>query len=53
MLRLDLCDYSDAYMKLAFKNNVPFAAFIPKINGFLIGNAENLDAAIPMYNLFE
>ena len=38
---------------LAFKNNAPFTDCISKINGVLIDNAENLDAAIPMCNLLE
>ena len=33
---------------LAFKNNAPFTDYISKINGVLIDNAENLDAAMPM-----
>ena len=38
---------------LAFKNNAPFASCISKINGVLIENAEDLDIAMPMYNLLE
>ena len=38
---------------LAFKNNAPFIGYISKINNTLIGNAEDLDVAIPMYNLIE
>ena len=45
-------------MKLAkkekiFKNNAPFINCISKINGIKIDNAEDLDVAMPMYNLLE
>ena len=39
--------------KLAFKNNAPFFSCISKINNALIGNAEDLDIVMPMYNLIE
>ena len=35
----------------AFRNNAPFINCISKINGF--NNAEDLDVAMPMYNLLE
>ena len=38
---------------LAFKNNAPFTNCISKINNVLIDNGEDLDVAIPMYNLLE
>ena len=38
---------------LAFKNNAPFTNWISKINNVLIDNAEDLDIAMPMYNLLE
>ena len=38
---------------LAFKNNAPFINCISKINGIKIDNAEDLDVAMPMYNLLE
>ena len=38
---------------LALKNNVPFINCISKINNVLIGNAEDLDIVMPMYNLIE
>ena len=38
---------------LAFKNNAPFISCILKINNMLIDNAEDLDVAMPMYNLIE
>ena len=45
---------NDAYdNKLAFKNNAPFFSCISKINNALIGNAEDLDIVMPMYNLIE
>ena len=69
MLRSDLCDFSDAYIvvertitlegdnnankqnkNLTFKNNVPF---ISKTNGGKIDNAEDLDVAMPTYNLLK
>ena len=39
--------------KLAFKNKAPFISCISKINNTLIGNAEDLDNVMPMYNLIE
>ena len=41
--------------KLTFKNNVPFISctFTYKINNTFIDNAEDLDIAMPMYNLLE
>ena len=39
--------------KLIFKNNAPFINCTSKITGIKIDNAEDLDVAIPMYNLFE
>ena len=59
MLRSDLCDYSDAYVwvkgkiTVTLKNNAPFISCISKINGKLVGNAEDLDIVMPMYNLLE
>ena len=44
----DVCD-----KKLAFKNNAPFVSCVSKINNTFIDNAEDLDVAIPMYNLLE
>ena len=38
---------------IAFKNNAPFSSYISKINSTLINNAEDLDIAMPMYNLLE
>ena len=38
---------------IAFKNNAPFINCISKINGVKIYNAEDLDVAMPMYNLLE
>ena len=37
----------------AFKNNAPFINCISKINGVKIDNAEDLDVAMPTYNLLE
>ena len=39
--------------KLVFKSNAPFINCISKINGIKIGNAEDLDVVMPMYNLLE
>ena len=38
---------------LAFKNHAPFTNCISKINNVLIGNAEDLDIVMPMYNFLE
>ena len=39
--------------KLAFKNNALFVSCISKINNTSIGNTEDLDVVMPMYNLLE
>ena len=39
--------------KLVFKNNSPFINCVSKINGVKIDNAEDLDVAMPVYNLLE
>ena len=39
--------------KLIFKNNAPFINCTSKITGIKIDNAEDLDVAMAMYNLFE
>ena len=38
---------------MVFKNNSPFINCISKINGVKIDNADDLDVAMPMYNLLE
>ena len=38
---------------LTFKDNAPFTNCISKNNNVLIGNAEDLDNVMPMYNLLE
>ena len=38
---------------LIFKDNAPFRSSISKINNTFIDNVDNLDIAIPMYNLLE
>ena len=63
MLRSDLCDFSDLLLKqtimsikemsLASKNSATFISCISNINNVLIGNAEDLDNVMPMYNLIE
>ena len=40
-------------MRLTKKNIAPFINCISKINGTKIGNAEDLDVVMPMYNLLE
>ena len=37
--------------ELTLKNNPPFRSCITKINTTFIGNAENLDIVMSMYNL--
>ena len=37
--------------KLILKNNAPFVSCITRINGELIEDADDLDIAMPMYNL--
>ena len=39
--------------KLTFKNNAPFWSCISKINSTFIGNPEDPDIVMPMYNLLE
>ena len=46
-------DDAKRYKSVAFKNNVPFINCISKINNVLIGNAEDLDLVMAMYNLLE
>ena len=65
LIRSDLRDCNDAYIvlirrvavvgtkKLAFKSNAPFKSYISKINKTFIGNAQNLDIAMAIYNLLE
>ena len=44
----------DGYNRnLILKNNAPFTSYISKINNVLIGNAEDLDILMSMYNLIE
>ena len=38
---------------VTFKNNAPFINCILKINGIKIDNTEDLDVAMPMYNVLE
>ena len=39
--------------KLIFKNNAPVRSCISKINNTFIGNADDLEIVMPMYNLLE
>ena len=38
---------------IVFQNNAPFTSCISKINNVLIDNADDLENAMPMYNLLE
>ena len=38
---------------LILKNNGPFSSYILKINNALVGNTEDLDVIMLMYNLIE
>ena len=38
---------------LILKNNAPFVSCITRINGELIGDADDLDIVMPMYNLLQ
>ena len=46
-------DRDEMIRQVILKNNAPFISCISKINGALVGNAENLDIVMPMYNLLE
>ena len=67
-LKSNLCDYAEAYIlingtirasaadgntRLALKNCAPFIKCNLEINDEHVDTAENLDIAIPMYNLIE
>ena len=54
LTKTDRRDFIDSRNRfLAFKNNAPFTNCTSKINNVLIDNAEDLDVAMPMYNLLE
>ena len=68
VLKSNICDYNDAFIlirgdiitsahnnttQVAFKNCVPLTKCITKIDGTTIDNGEDLDLAMPMYNLIE
>ena len=40
-------------INLILENNALFISFLSKINNVLIGNTEDLDVVIPMYNMIE
>ena len=42
-----------ANKELAFKNNAPFRSLVLKINTTFIGNAEDIDIVMLMYNMLE
>ena len=49
----DTNDAKKRNKKKTFKNNTPFTSCISKIINTLIDNVEDLDIAMPMYNLLE
>ena len=63
----NLCDYNDAYIlvggdisvivasatQVAFKSCAPFTKCIKKIDGTTTDDAEDLDLAMPIYNIIE
>ena len=68
VIKAFLCDYSDAYVlvtgdttaadddaniKVTFKNCAPFTKRITHITDEHVGNVENFDIIMPMYNLTE
>ena len=64
VLKSNLCDYAEAYIfvngtiraantRLALKNCSPFTKCNLEINDEHVDTAENLDIAMPMYNLIE
>ena len=46
-------DNANRNKSVAFKNNAPCINCISKINGAQIGNEEDIDVVMPMYNLLE
>ena len=46
-------DRDEMNRQVILKNNAPLTSCISKINGVLVENAEDLDIAMPMYNLLE
>ena len=67
VLKSNLCDYNDSDIllrvsiaiarnvatRLAFKNYAPLIKCIPKIDGTILEDAEDLDLVVPIYTLFE
>ena len=68
VIKSNICDYSDAYIlvtgditaaggdantKVACKHCAPFTKCVTHINNEHVDNADNLDIAMPMYNLIE
>ena len=67
MLKSNLCDYNDAYIlvkhditviaatatQVSFKNCTLFTKWIAKVDWTTTYNAEDIDLAMPMYNLIE
>ena len=51
MLRLDLCDHSNAY--IVVKGRISVKSSNININSTFINNLEDLDIVMPMYNLLE
>ena len=67
ILKPNLCDYNNAYIlvrsdttvivtpakQVSFKTCAPYSKCITKINGATIGDAEDLDIFMPIYNLID
>ena len=67
VLKSNLCDYNDSDIllrvsiaiarnvatRLAFKNCAPLIKCIPKIDGTILEDAEDLDLVVPIYTLLE
>ena len=53
MVRGNINNIGRQATQVAFKNCVPFTKCITKIDGTTINDAEDLDLALPMYNLIE
>ena len=53
IVSVDERDRDEMNRQVILKNNAPFISCISKINGVLVENAEDLDIAMPLYNLLE
>ena len=48
-----VCDYSDAFILVAFKNCAPFSTCTAKVNDIFVDEENHIYIAMPMYNLIE